>query len=123
MQFNLETAKNRKLVNNYGPGYIEIGQQRLESGFFLFESEILPGWMDTDPKALSVESFNPILEKQPSILILGTGAKLIFPEPSVIAGLFKYQIVLETMTTSAACRTYNVLASEGRSVAAALMII
>lgn len=123
MQFNLESAKNRKLINNYGPGYIEIGQQRLEMGFFLFESEIIPNWTETDPKQLSVESFEPILQKQPSILVLGTGSKLVFPELSVIAGLFQHQIVLETMTTSAACRTYNVIASEGRSVAAALMMI
>lgn len=123
MQFNLESAKNRKLVSNYGPGYIEIAQQRYETGLLLFENSVIPDWTETDPKALSIESFEPILDKQPSILILGTGSKLVFPEPSVIAGLFKYQVVLETMTTSAACRTYNVIASEGRCVAAALMII
>lgn len=123
MQFNLESAKNRKLVSNYGPGYIEIAQHRHETGLLLFENSVIPDWTETDPKALSIESFEPILDKQPSILILGTGSKLVFPEPSVMAGLFKYQVVLETMTTSAACRTYNVIASEGRSVAAALMII
>ncbi len=123
MQFNLETAKNRKLVNTYGKGFIEIGLQRVETGLFLHESELIFDWMETDSKTLSVESFTPILDKKPSILILGTGPKLVFPEPRVIAGLFKHGIVLETMDTSAACRTYNVLASEGRSVAAALMII
>jgi uncharacterized protein len=46
----------------------------------------------------------------------------VFPPPALARVLFERRIGLETMDTAAACRTYNVLASEGRSVVAALIV-
>lgn len=53
----------------------------------------------------------------------GTGNSLQFPEDQIFALLYKNAIGVEFMDTPAACRTYNILMSEGRSVAAALMAI
>jgi len=54
--------------------------------------------------------------------VYGSGPRLVFPPPALARVLFERRIGLETMDTAAACRTYNVLASEGRSVVAALML-
>jgi uncharacterized protein len=63
-----------------------------------------------------------VLMRAPEIVLLGTGPRLRFPSPAVYASLLKARIGVEVMDTAAACRTYNILAAEGRRVAAALML-
>ena len=58
----------------------------------------------------------------PELVIFGSGARLRFPAPGLLRDLIERRIGVETMDTAAACRTYNVLASEGRSVVAALLL-
>ena len=55
------------------------------------------------------------------VAIFGSGARIRFPRPAWLKSLAEARIGLETMDTAAACRTYNVLVSEGRSVVAALL--
>lgn len=57
------------------------------------------------------------------MVLLGTGARLRFPHPRLSAPLARAGIGLEVMDLQAACRTYNILAAEGRRVAAALLMI
>ena len=52
----------------------------------------------------------------------GSGKQIRFPPVTWITSLIHKQIGIETMDTQAACRTYNILASEGRSVALALLL-
>ena len=66
--------------------------------------------------------FEQILALKPELVILGTGSKLRFPSPALSYSLINAGIGLETMDLGAACRTYNVLAAEGRAVLAALLI-
>jgi hypothetical protein len=54
-------------------------------------------------------------------VIFGSGAAPALSSPRAAAPLIERRIGVETMDTAAACRTYNVLASEGRSVVAALL--
>ncbi|KAK7062270.1 NADH dehydrogenase 1 alpha subcomplex assembly factor 3 [Favolaschia claudopus] len=58
---------------------------------------------------------------RPEILILGTGADLAHPPPSINSYLTELGIQLDVMSTRNACSTYNLLAEEGRRVAAALV--
>ena len=55
------------------------------------------------------------------LVIFGSGARLRFPKPLLLRPLIDRRIGVETMDTAAACRTYNVLLAEGRSVVAALL--
>jgi len=71
---------------------------------------------------LSAEHFARVLDLQPELLIFGCGAHLRFVAPALHRALIERGIGVETMDTPAACRTFNVLASEGRIVAAALLI-
>ncbi len=61
--------------------------------------------------------------KRVEIVLLGTGAKLHWPESEVLRPLIGSGIGFEVMDTAAACRTYNILMYEGRQVAAALLMI
>jgi uncharacterized protein len=71
---------------------------------------------------LTESHFEQLLGLRPELVIFGSGARLRFVAPGLQRALISQRIGVETMDTAAACRTFNVLASEGRSVAAALLI-
>lgn len=71
---------------------------------------------------LTEAHFERIVALKPELVIFGSGAKLRFPRPALQRALIQARIGMETMDLGAACRTYNVLASEGRAVLAALLI-
>ena len=63
-----------------------------------------------------------MLSLEPEIVILGTGERQVFPEPSLFAAVAGRGVGLEVMDNGAACRTYNVLLAEGRRVALAIIL-
>ncbi|MFN3414980.1 MAG: Mth938-like domain-containing protein [Caldimonas sp.] len=71
---------------------------------------------------LTVEDFARAAELAPEVVLLGTGSRLQFARPQLLQPLMARRIGVETMDTAAACRTYNILAGEGRSVVALLML-
>ena len=63
-----------------------------------------------------------MLALAPELVIFGSGQRLRFVAPALLRPLIERRVGVETMDTAAACRTYNVLASEGRAVVAALLL-
>ncbi len=79
-------------------------------------------WDVVSHDALTESHFAGLLQLAPELVIFGTGANLRFVSAALHRALFERRIGIETMDTAAACRTYNVLATEGRSVVAALLL-
>lgn len=79
-------------------------------------------WGVVGHASLKEEHFARLLSLGPEIVIFGSGASLRFVHPSLLSQLYERRVGVETMDTSAACRTYNVLAGEGRRVVAALLV-
>jgi len=79
-------------------------------------------WPVVAADALTEAHFEALLALQPEVVIFGSGARLQFVPPRLHRALIAQRIGLETMDSGAACRTYNVLASEGRRVVAALLL-
>ena len=79
-------------------------------------------WLPTRLAELDEHHFEQVLALRPELVILGTGRVLRFPRPALWRGLMASGVGFEAMDTAAACRTFNVLASEGRAVLAALII-
>ena len=71
---------------------------------------------------LGPAQFEQLAALKVEVLIFGSGSRIRFPRPAWLAPLVAQRIGLETMDTAAACRTYNILAQEGRRVAAALLV-
>ncbi|MBI2225497.1 MAG: hypothetical protein HYU44_11240, partial [Betaproteobacteria bacterium] len=71
---------------------------------------------------LAASHFEFLLALKPEIVLLGTGAMLRFPSPALSRCLTEAHVGLEVMDTNAACRTYNILAAEGRNVAIAILL-
>ncbi len=78
-------------------------------------------WGPVDLDSLDETHVERIAALDPEIVIFGSGARLRFPKPALLKALMARRIGFETMDTPAACRTYNVLFGEGRSVVAALL--
>jgi uncharacterized protein len=71
---------------------------------------------------LSEAHFESLLALRPELLIVGTGRAHRFVSPALTRSLIAQRIGVECMDTRAACRTYNILVSEGRKVVAALLL-
>jgi uncharacterized protein len=88
----------------------------------LTSDEVLADW-DAKPIAeLAEADFAPLLATAPELILLGTGASNLFPPRELLFAFARRGIGLESMDTAAAARTFNVLASEGRQVAAVLYL-
>ena len=122
MKLHLTTAENNNLITGYGEDFIEINKKRYEKSLIVLANQLILNWNVTTFAALTAENFAEILEINPEVLLLGTGAKHQFLHPKLAKNLIEKGIPIECMTTAAACRTYNILMSEGRNVAAALLI-
>lgn len=78
-------------------------------------------WPVSRFEALSAADFDLLAAHTPELIIFGSGSRLRFPPPALLRGLIERRIGFETMDTAAACRTYNVLLAEGRTVVAGLL--
>jgi uncharacterized protein len=88
----------------------------------LTHQKLMPGWTSKAVQELLLEDFAPLLEEEPELVLLGTGRRNEFPPRDLVFGFARMGIGLEVMETSAAARTFNVLAGEGRQVAAVLIL-
>ena len=101
---------------------ITVNGQAFTESFRLLPGLPAQPWSHDADTPLQVEHFSEILRYQPELVILGTGATLRLPSPEVYGALLGQRIGLEAMTTAAACRTYNLLAQDGRAIAACLIL-
>ena len=85
-------------------------------------SGTVQAWPPIGFETLKAADFEQVLALRPELVIFGSGLRLRFPAPALLRALIERRIGVETMDTPAACRTYNVLAAEGRNVLAALLL-
>jgi len=126
MKFQLETSENN-LISHYAQGVLAVNGEEYASNLLITEDRVLENWVEGDISAVTTDSFAPLLElpaeKRPEIVLLGSGETHVFPDMRILLDLKKRGLTVEVMNTRAACRTYSVLVSEYRSVAAALIQI
>ena len=122
LKLHLSGLSEQNMFTGYGTGYVMVNQMRYERSLIILPERIVEDWPAQTFEQLAVEHFEQLLSLQPEIVLLGTGAALRFPHPSLTRILIAAKIGVEVMDTNAACRTYNILTSEGRRVAAPLQV-
>lgn len=122
MQLHDEKSIDPLRISGYGPGYIQLSQQRVHTHVLLHIDTIVPLPEAPSVDALCWQDLDALHARPPEILILGTGARQLFPASALYRALARQRIGLEAMATDAACRTFNILRSEGRTVAALLYL-
>lgn len=121
MQLSQETSTALYQIQRYESGHITINNHVYSDSLLLMPNQLLAPWGPPSMALLTPEHFEALLKYEPELVILGTGKKLLFPPSDLFQMLTKAQIGVEIMDTSAACRTYTLLASEGRHVLAILL--
>ena len=122
MKFTLDRPGTLHVVRGYAPGHLRIGEIEYSRSVIVSATTLIVDWRPQHIGELTTADLEPALALKPQVLLLGSGARQVFPSPGLLAHLYAARIGFEVMDTSAACRTYNVLVGEGREVAAALII-
>jgi uncharacterized protein len=108
-------------ISGYGPGWVGVGPEKITHNVVLGSRGERFAWAQRYEE-LGPEHFAQIAALKVEVVIFGSGARIRFPKPAWLAPLAQARIGIETMDTAAACRTYNILAQEGREVAVALLL-
>jgi len=122
MKFAETDANDGHLILGYEPGRILIGSHAYTQGLIVSPERIIADWGPERAADLAAEHFESLVALDPQVIIVGTGERQVFPHPRVYLAALQRSLGVEIMDTGAACRTYNILLSEGRKVAAGLIM-
>jgi uncharacterized protein len=121
MKMRADRMEGQNSIARHGPdGVVVNAVTWTESVVVPWTGAVLP-WDVAAFEALTAAHFARLVTLAPELVIFGSGTRLRFPAPLLLRPLIEARIGFETMDTAAACRTYNVLLAEGRSVIAALL--
>lgn len=121
MKFSPERI-DAQSISGYGPGWVAVAGEKIDSSVILGATGLRQAWDVQRFEQLAPEHFAHLAALDAEVLLLGTGERTRFVPPKWLAPLFARRIGLESMDSFAACRTYNILAAEGRNVVVALII-
>ncbi len=108
-------------IARHGPeGVLVNGTEYTTNLLVPWTGDVRP-WPVESFDVLSEGDFEQLLAFEPELVVFGSGTRLRFAHPRLMRTLMAERVGIETMDTPAACRTYNVLLSEGRRVVAALL--
>ncbi|WP_421397809.1 Mth938-like domain-containing protein [Agrobacterium fabrum] len=114
----------RAPLDAYGNGGFRFADMSHRGSLLLLPSGIY-GWESIDAKELTVGHFEKVLAEAQDIevLLIGTGDGMRVLPKELRAAFKEAGISVDPMSTGAAVRTYNIMLSESRAVAAALIAV
>jgi uncharacterized protein len=123
MKFHLAGTAGLNVFTGYGAHYVAVNGVRSESSVVVLPERLIDPWDAAGFDALGAAHFEFLCGLGVEIVLLGTGPRLRFPALALQKIVLSSGTGLEVMDTAAACRTYNILATEGRRVAAAIVLV
>lgn len=122
MKLHMSKPEGLNLFTSYGDGFVAVNLEKHEKSLILLPDAIHPAWTEASVDTLCEADMQKLLQLGCEIILLGTGNTLRFPSRDHLRLFPTAGIGLEIMDSKAACRTYNILAAEGRKVAAAILL-
>jgi len=120
MRFSQDSFASNS-IRAYSDGEISVNEKIINRSVII-TAEVIQLWEPAHIDELTAQHCEIIADFNPEVVIIGTGKRLQFPAPAVIAGLQTQGIGVEIMAHGAACRTFNILLGEDRRVVAALLM-
>jgi uncharacterized protein len=118
--------QGRQIIESYGDGRFRVTGKVHQGSILVFPDQTM-AWAVTESAALSEENLASVAAAGDAgtidLLLIGCGSRMTMIPAKLRAALRSHGVVIEPMDTGAAARTYNVLAAEGRKVAAALIAV
>lgn len=122
MQITHDPGTSQNAISAYETGLVRMQDRVYRSSLFATRETVVENWDPPPVDRLAIDDFAALLALAPQVVILGTGPSQRLPRPELFAAFAARGVGLEVMDTGAACRTYNLLLSEYREVAIALML-
>jgi uncharacterized protein len=122
MKLTVDAPASANIIRAYTPSGFRIGQRDCSGSVIVSARALIENWRPREMAELTAADLEPALALEPEVLLIGSGARQVFPAPELLAVLHRSRVGFEVMNTGAACRTYNVMLAEGRAVVAALML-
>ncbi|MBU3597606.1 Mth938-like domain-containing protein [Polynucleobacter bastaniensis] len=110
------------MITGYGDGYVEINKAPYTHAVLLSSDGAISNWPVQTFDDLEDGHFVKIVDLKPELVLIGTGQRQRFPKLELLKTLIQAKVGYEIMDSQAACRTYNILVSEGRKVVLALVL-
>ena len=120
MKFAEDYNKDQYQITGYDNESVRVNNKAFSNGFIVTPNHFIHDWQPQLYTDLNATDLDILFDLKPSVILLGTGAKQIFPPKEIYRALVKSGIGFEIMDTQAACRTFNILMAEDRDVAAAM---
>ena len=121
MKLHTSNTAGLNLFTAYGADFVVVNQEKFSKNLIVLPESLHPEWTAASVASLSEADMEILTDLGTEIILLGTGSRLRFPAGALLRPFATAGIGLDVMDLPAACRTYNILASEGRKVAAALL--
>lgn len=121
MKFTRENS-SATTIRRVSGSAIVVGNERFTATIALTPDGVVESFVPPPLEQLAIAHFEPLLGNEPELLILGTGERTVFPSRELTFAFARRRIGFEVMDTAAAARTFNVLAGEGRRLAAVLYL-
>ena len=122
MQLSHEQPEGYLFFRRCAADSVTVVDRVLSRSFLLAPDRVIEDWPVTSAEQFDLAAAESIAALEPEVVLLGTGARQVFPPREAQAALLRRHIGIEVMDNAAACRTYNLLAGEGRRVIAAIML-
>lgn len=122
MKLQPDIIASTNVIGGYTRHSVQVGERAWRESLLLPWQGAVRAWDAASFEQLGAPHFEQVAALAPELVLFGSGTRLRFPRPEWLQALIERRIGFETMDTAAACRTYNLLVAEGRSVVAALLI-
>jgi len=122
MKFAQENQDEGYVITGYERDSISINGKAFSQSLIITKTKLNENWEVDSIELLQASHIDQILLFRPELILIGTGDRLIFPAIEIYSSIIQQGIGVDFMDTNAACRTYNILMSEGRDVVAGLII-
>jgi uncharacterized protein len=121
MKLQAERIEGSNAIARHGAEGVIVGGAEYRRSVVVPWRGAVQDWRPPDFESLSEADFELLAALRPELVVFGSGVRIRFARPALLRPLIDRRIGVETMDSAAACRTYNVLLAEGRSVVAALL--
>ncbi len=122
MKLHSDSQHDTPRISAYDADSVTVAGSRLAASFVITAEDLHPDLQVPALAELRWSHLEQVVGDELQILLLGTGPRQRFPSPELFLETAARGIGLEVMDSQAACRTYNILAGEGRQVAALILL-
>ncbi|MBN8888595.1 MAG: hypothetical protein J0I77_22975 [Rudaea sp.] len=122
MQLTEQRIEQQLFVRKADATSVVVVDRAFATSLLLSATEAVTEFAPRTVDQLDEAAIEKILALKPEVVLLGTGARAVFPSQAVLGAFLKRGIGLETMDNAAVARTFNVLIGEGRKAVAVFLL-